>query len=344
MEYVGMMRIMQAGLNLILILMFIRSAHDLARIPLLMFASGMTVNVLYLFVLYRYFASLKIDHFIPKEWANYYSGAFPLGVSAILIQVYYNLDTIMLGFMSTQEKVGLYNAAYKIFLAILFILGLWHSTVFPVISQKLDKDRLQAAAFLGKYFRLTILACVPVSFIATLVAPAIIMLVFGGRYEGATIALQILIWNLIPIAISGTYGTLILIPLGLTKEVLWAVGCGALLNVILNFMLIPAYGFVGASFATLMTEIAVAVVTYFMAIRVLKVEFIGHTLKALFGSMISCAAAVLILFLFPGMGFFIKHIISGSLFLFVYLIFLVLAGDGPFLMEFAREILSARKG
>jgi O-antigen/teichoic acid export membrane protein len=170
------------------------------------------------------------------------------------------------------------------------------------------------------------------------------MLVFGGRYEGATIALQILIWNLIPIAISGTYGTLILIPLGLTKEVLWAVGCGALLNVILNFMLIPAYGFVGASFATLMTEIAVAVVTYFMAIRVLKVEFIGHTLKALFGSMISCAAAVLILFLFPGMGFFIKHIISGSLFLFVYLIFLVLAGDGPFLMEFAREILSARKG
>ena len=344
MEYAGTMRIMQSGLNLVLILIFIRSASDLAKIPLLAFASGMTVNVLYLFVLYKYFALLKFDHFIPKEWANYYTGAFPLGVSAVLIQIYYNLDTIMLGFMGTQEKVGLYNAAYKGFLVILFILGIWQSTVFPVISRKLDEDRDQAAAFLGKYFRLTILACVPVTFLTTLVAPAIIMLIFGGRYAGATIALQILIWNLIPIAISGTFGTLILIPLGLTKEVLWAVGCGALLNVILNFILIPTYGFVGASFATLMAEIAVAIVTYFMAMRVLKMGFIGHTLKALFGSGISCAAAVLFLFLFPGMGFFVKYILAGGLFLFVYLIFLVLAGDAPFLMQFAREILSARKG
>jgi len=340
MEFSGLIRMTYTGLSLALILFFIKSAADLVKVPYLMFISGITVACVFLYIFFKYFASFKLKHFSPSQWKQLLFGAIPLGFSAVFVQIYYNMDTIMIGIMKTPEMVGLYNAAYRLFLGIMLLLGLWQATAFPVITRRLNTNKEKAIKFLRRYLKLALLVCIPIVFLTTLISPLIIRVFFGYNYLGASIALQILIWNMIAIAISGTYGTLVLIPIGKTKEVLWAVGSGALINIILNFILIPPYGLIGAAAATLITEIIVAVILFFFAYKLLPIGFLGSLSRPLIASLFSLLPGLVVLRYFE-FGFAYKFISAGFIFIFIYLILLLMMGEKSFLMSFVGEILTA---
>lgn len=340
MEFSGLIRMAFSGISLILVLFFIKSAADLVKVPYLMFISGITVASVFLYIFFKYFASFRLKHFSPSQWKQLLFGAIPLGFSAVFVQIYYNMDTIMIGIMKTPEMVGLYNAAYRLFLGIMLLLGLWQATVFPVVTRRLNTNREKAIKFLKKYIKLVLLVCIPIVFLTTLIAPLIIRVFFGYNYFGSSIALQILIWNMLAIAISGTYGTLVLIPLGKTKEVLWAVGSGALINIILNFILIPPYNFVGAAIATLITELFVAGVLFFFAYQQLPIGFISSVTKPLLASLCSLLPGLLIM-RYIEFSFAYKFFLTGIIFIAVYLVIILLMGEKSFLMSFVREILVA---
>ncbi|MGB9613759.1 MAG: flippase, partial [Candidatus Margulisiibacteriota bacterium] len=276
MDQVAIANVLYSLVVFSLMVAMVRSALDLIKVPIILTLVGVGVSLVFLGLLFKRFAPTTLEHLAPTYWWDYFQEAIPLGASVILIQIYYNLDTIMLGFMDRPEVVGWYNAAYKIFLVLVGFLGLWQSTAFPVVSRRIIEDRERTITFLNKYARLTLLVVVPLVLLITFLAPWIIKLFYGVEYQSSSIALQMLVWSTLLIVIFGIYGILVMIPLGRSKEFLYGVGSGAVVNVILNFILIPRFSFIGAAVATILSEVMVTVVMFFLIQREIQIEILKN--------------------------------------------------------------------
>ncbi len=84
----------------------------------------------------------------------------------------------------------------------------------------------------------------------------IVHIVFGSKYIEAYKPLSILSLNILVIGINIILGNP-LIAWGQQKKYIIPIGLGAITNIILNFILIPKYSYIGASFATLLSEVVV---------------------------------------------------------------------------------------
>jgi len=85
-------------------------------------------------------------------------------------------------------------------------------------------------------------------------AKRIILLIYGQEYTNATGALQILIWTLIFIFLNGLLGNT-LVAINQQKRLTYIMGGGAILNIVLNMLLIPLLSYKGAAISTVVTEI-----------------------------------------------------------------------------------------
>ena len=86
----------------------------------------------------------------------------------------------------------------------------------------------------------------------------IVLLMYGNEYLPATSSLQISAWYTM-FAMLGTARGIWIVCENKAKYVKYYLGIGAVLNIILNYLLIPAYGPGGAAAATLITQIFTAV-------------------------------------------------------------------------------------
>ena len=133
MKNIAFARILNSLVYLCLILFFIKSSSQLLFIPWF-YVIGSLFASLILFLIFIYKFGMPKWKFDPSSWKRIIRKAFPMGLSLIMIQIYYNMDIVMLGFMKGESEVGFYSAAYKIILFILMIGGAYHDSVFPVIS------------------------------------------------------------------------------------------------------------------------------------------------------------------------------------------------------------------
>src|SRR3989339_756900 len=291
MKYIAWHRVLFSLSVLTLTAIFVHGPADLLLVPLMKFIPSLVLAGLFVLLIINVSPKDQPIGLTPKKWLHYWWQAVPLGASMILIQVYTNLDTIMLGFMDSAEVVGYYNAAYQVFFVLVGLFSLWQSTAIPVSTTNLAKDKNLAAGFITKYFRLTMLVVFPLVMGTFIAAPLIIKLLFGAAYQPASLALQLLIWILIPIAVGSTYGILILVPAGLYNQFLAAVMVGALVNVVLNFLLIPPYSFIGAAIATIMAEISAGTIALYFAGKVLKTSLMPFFVRPFLVTILAAAFA-----------------------------------------------------
>ncbi|MFH1361718.1 MAG: oligosaccharide flippase family protein, partial [bacterium] len=201
MEYIPIAKNIMTLITFGLVYFLVKGPTDLVKVPLLSALSGLLVYLTLIWFLFRRLFNKAKLVLTPNKWVGYFKQAIPLGASMLLIMVYCNLDTIMLGFMDKPEVVGYYSAAYKIFLVIVGVFGVWQSAAVPTMTLRIKEDRARAKLFLEKYVRLTTLAFIPLCLIAFLLVPILLTVIFGPSYEPAIPALQIIIWTILPMII-----------------------------------------------------------------------------------------------------------------------------------------------
>jgi O-antigen/teichoic acid export membrane protein len=171
----------------------------------------------------------------------------PLGLATILTQAFHNFDTILLGAMSSVAEVGRYNSAYRVLFLILGAFWLVTSALYPKLSRFAGGAGMQKQILLGV---LAVgLAGTLVALFIGLFAPFILAIVYRSDLA-ATGLLRVLAFA-IPmdfcVALLGT----ILVSRGHDRILLTATGSAAVLNILLNLVLIPRFGGMGAALATL---------------------------------------------------------------------------------------------
>ena len=187
--------------------------------------------------------------------------SLPVGLFLIILNLYTYIDTIMISAIRGDAEVGWYNAAFKIYEG-LAVFPMIICTVFrPRISKTfyLDRPYFERLFPIGVKLVLAISLCVAVN--GFLVSDIAIKTLFGQEYSHSIIALKILLCGIVFVFIL-TYFQMMSIAIHQQRKVLNVAVFGLCFNVLLNLFLIPKYGYIGASLATITGELLVLIMLY----------------------------------------------------------------------------------
>lgn len=208
--------------------------------------------------------------------------------TTLSISIYTVMDTLLLGFLSNDTAVGLYTAAVKLNRVCLPFIVAYGTVIMPKIVQSLHQQQLEdATEHVNKSFAYVAFIGVPVSLGLFLFANEFIMLFSGIEFEAATITMQIMSVVPLLIGLNNIFGTQILISAGQDKSLFIAVTVGMLISLCCNLITIPTMLEKGAALSTLISEVAVTVLTYYFVRKKLTIR-INKTLllKSLAASII----------------------------------------------------------
>ena len=255
MEFVSLSRLMSQIFYLILILLFIESLSNLVMVPIYRALGGTLSSVILIGIYLKYFSKFSFESLDIKIWSSFLKDSFLIGASFIVIKVYYTFDTIMLGLMDKPEVVGWYNAAYKIILLFVGLASLFQTAFAAAFSSK--KENLKELKdVLKRYSQILFFLASFSSGFLILAAKPIVHVIYGEIYSNSINALVLLSFSLYFIFLDTIYMTPLLFT-GNQKFYLFAVLGGAFANLILNFLLIPSFSYLGAAAATVFSNMIV---------------------------------------------------------------------------------------
>lgn len=245
-----------------------------------------------------YFSGIKL-----KNAMSLIKGSLPFLFIGIFTTIYFRIDTIMLKFLQGFEVVGWYSAAYR-FIDLLAVLpGIFIIATFPIFTKIFKEGKKEEYLNLfKKTFKYLFIIAVPVLVIGIFLAGDIINLFYTQSFEPATLALQILLIATFLIFINYLFLSL-LSAQNQEKIVMKITGIAAIINIILNFILIPKFSLYGAAAATVITE----AINLFAATRFLKLKPAYDELLKIIAAVIP---VVLFLLLFKELNFIILGLIS----------------------------------
>lgn len=175
--------------------------------------------------------------------------------------IYTNLDSVMLGFMATNADVGYYGAAVKIKNILVSIVTSLGTVLLPRASYYIETQQITEFKNLSKKaLNFVFLIACPMMIYFILFAKQGIFFLSGDAFAKAVVPMQIIMPTLLLIGITNILGIQILVPLGYEKAVLISEIVGAVIDLIVNALLIPNYQSSGAAIGTLLAEFAVMVV------------------------------------------------------------------------------------
>lgn len=184
---------------------------------------------------------------IGKEFLSF---SWPLTFSSISILIVSRVDSLFLGFFKTTLDVGLYTAAHGIAILVNFAATSFVFLFLPVISELYAKNKLLELSHVYKSItKWTFLVTFPIFLMIIFFSHEILMLFYGSEYTGASTVLILLSFAVFIGTFVGPTSN-ILIAMGRTKLDLITFICSALTNIILNILLIPPLGIMGAALGT----------------------------------------------------------------------------------------------
>lgn len=178
--------------------------------------------------------------------------SWPLMLASAAWFIYLRIDQVMIGALLGNREVGLYAAAVKLVEVWYFIPGIICASFFPAIVQAkkvslhIYKKRLKAL-----YLLMTGLAFL-IAIFSTILAPWIIIKLFGPEYSAAIIILQIYVWSGLGLFL-GLVITQYFLSENRSRDIFLYNSLSMLANIILNLILIPKLGLTGAAWATLIS-------------------------------------------------------------------------------------------
>lgn len=174
--------------------------------------------------------------------------------------IYTNLDTLMLGFMKDEWEVGIYNASVKIKTILVGVVTSLGAVLLPRASYYVEQKNMEEFRRIGnKAMTFVLLVSIPVTVYFMIYARETILFVSGDSYLASVGSMRCIMPTLILIGITNILGIQILVPLGKENIVLQSEIIGAVTDLVINAVLIPRMGSVGAAIGTLAAEFLVLV-------------------------------------------------------------------------------------
>jgi O-antigen/teichoic acid export membrane protein len=322
-------------LSLILLFIFVRDVDDYLNYALITVISSVGSYLL------NFIHSRKYIDWFQKTEMNYKKHLKPIMVIFSLnlsVNIYTNLDSLMLGFMKGDIAVGVYTAAVKIIKIVGLLITSLGSVLLPRLSFYLNENReSEFNELIKKSFNFVLMTSIPAVIGLFLLSPQIIKIFSGESFMAALIPMQILCPIIILTSLSNLTGMQILVPSNREKLLVISVTASAITSFTLNLFLIPRYGVVGASISTFIAEfIAISLQIYFLRDYFKGKKLFGYSYQYMIAGI--CMAGVVLIIIKNVQGTFLQvslSIVAGAItYALVCLLF-----KNPFFIGIYRTIL-----
>jgi O-antigen/teichoic acid export membrane protein len=235
----------------------------------------------------------RFEPLFLREW--FWKG-LPFALTFVLTIIYFRIDQPLVYAFHGRFAASYYAAAYKPIEALLFIPITFLSVVFPVLSiyhHERPGDMLDAV---NRFYKALLLMGWPVSVGIFVLAQPLTPVLLGSGYEPSAPALRILA---IALGIAFINNAFIGALNASDRQVsfTWAAGWSVVVNVLLNLALIPPFSFIGASWATVMTELTLAVAGWILTAR-----YVGRVAVASIGWRVIVAGLIMGVAVYPLSG------------------------------------------
>jgi O-antigen/teichoic acid export membrane protein len=206
-------------------------------------------------------------------WKGSLKEAWPMAALAISVMVYIRIDVVILSLFKGAAEIGLYTVAYTMAETATIIPTMFMASLFPLISQMHENSRHSFADTCAKSMKYMLYIGLPMAFTVTLWATPIVTIFYGSAFGGSAVALQIIIWSAaamyVGIILGSTFVSANLQRLSMKLTI------GAVVfNIALNVLVIPQYGYWGASATTVATE------AFLVCLGIFFLERSGYPLAA----------------------------------------------------------------
>jgi O-antigen/teichoic acid export membrane protein len=239
-----------SALQLGLAVMFVKGPADAIRVPAIAVLAPLPVIAVFL---RRLGFRLRISSLDLGSIKAYLSSAIVIWAISVFAQSYNGLDIVLLGIFRPAAEVGCYTVARRIVGAVAVLMVLLAGAVLPRLSRTFGSDIAQFRRATAKFLKISILMVVFVFLPLAAFSGRIISLTVGPEYLAASVPLKIMCCALTLVMFNLPFSTG-LIAACCEKDVLKQAFASALVSLILNFVLMPKYGMIGASIAFLSAE------------------------------------------------------------------------------------------
>lgn len=254
-RYITVRSLIFKVLSVVLLFVFIHEQTDVVAYGVVTIVASVGSNVLNFINSRKFITFKKYPDFDIRQHVRPVLNFFMLTIAT---SIYTNLDAVMVGFISGNTEVGYYNASVKIKGILLSVVTSLGAVLLPRLSYYIAQKNTVAFRQLSqKALNFIMVIAVPLSVYFILKAGESIRFLSGDGYHGSILPMQILMPTILLIGISNLIGIQILVPIDKELYVVESVTLGAVVNIVINSLLIAPYGATGAAIGTLVAEIAV---------------------------------------------------------------------------------------
>ncbi len=223
------------------------------------------INIMITFLFAWIFFSLMLIYIVQKRFVKFkisfnftvcvflFKNALPFALLGTLITLGTNIDSVMLSKFAGDSSVGIYNAASKLVAPLGFVSQAIAVTIFPFISNKWINNREEAVNAFRKSFKLLSIFGIPVAIIISILSNHIIHLFYGSQYSESATILKVIIW-VAPFSYVTTLTGRVLSAINKQSILVYITMVYIIVNIVLNIILIPKYGGIGAAITLVLTS------------------------------------------------------------------------------------------
>ncbi len=292
-SYITIRSIIFKILSIIFLFILVRKPEDYLWYAAVSVFATVGSNILNFFHA-KQFCDIK---FVKKtNWQYHLKPILIIFASSVAVTVYVSSDTTILGLIKNDYAVGIYSISVKIYQLAQNLLAALLMVTIPRLAMLFGKKRFnEYKIVLGKVLNTLSLLVLPASVGLIMLSRDIVLIIAGTKYLESVNSLRIITWATIFSIFSWIFSDCVLIPAKREMKVLKNTIITAMINVILNFILIPFFSYDGTSLSTVLAELIVMLLNGYSCWDIIKpVICRKKTLKNIFSSVIGCIGIVVV--------------------------------------------------
>lgn len=273
-KYITIRGLVIKVIALALLFIFVRSKDDILLYGCYVVFGVLGGNIFNFFRLRKYihkenviFSELRVKRHI-KPVLKVFS-------FSLVTSVYLQLNTVLLGFMQSATAVGYFVASTKIMQMVKGVSSSLGTVMMPRISNLVaTKKNEEFKILIQKSYDFSLSISLPLTVGLIVCAPNLIKLLCGENFENSILPSQILAPIIYLVAMSNIMGIQVLFPLGKVNLVTLCCGIGAIVDLLVNLVLIPRYSYIGTAVAYLCAEFATTLSMFLIARKYIPIIYI----------------------------------------------------------------------
>lgn len=341
-KYISIRNIMVKIISMICLFLLVKNKDDYVIYGSLGVISSCGNNIFNVIYLKKYI-NFNLKE-IKLTIRRHFKPIFYIFMMLISVSLYYNINPVIIGFLSTNENVGYFSTYMRILSIILGLISAYTTVIFPRFTYHIEnKNEEEYNKLSKKSLNFINYMIFPIMMLLFAFGKEIISVFAGDDFAGNITAFYIMIPVIYFSSISVLLGVQILLPYKQEKKTIWPPIVGAITNILISVLFIKEYGINAVSMSFLMAEAVVFGMQWYFAVKVKEIKLINKNI--FYYILVTCLEGIIIMIIKPifKIGIFEIGLITSISFI-IYNIILFILKDESVLELIEKLNLYIKKG